>query len=320
MSLLVNGNLPGGGIEDVARLYRVGSNDLLMALGVLGFEEMEKLREAAAAAVPKEVAADLGALAGADLAGLAKPVWDEATCRFWCKTRVNAYDLPDGDDWKQEFREALERHTPAAVERVGVVPRSPAATKIVEGAAGKDAVGLAEEAEPLTPKARRPASPRTPPTKTPPTIAYMSPDIMSATKTEMPSSEKRVARAAHTKALMGMGQRAGVTEVVNGREIAFFRFGGRVFATGARCPHQGGSLCDGEIGDIEDHASGRQCYVTCPVHKMQFDLSTGRVLRGDCGTLSTYDVRISSVDERRKVALIEVGFESLADSYFSDFY
>jgi len=123
-----------------------------------------------------------------------------------------------------------------------------------------------------------------------------------------------------------MKKKAGLSSVVRGRALAFFRFGGEVFVVNARCPHQGGNLCEGEVGDIEDlvgegNASSRgnkRAYVTCPVHKMQFDLRDGTVLDGNCGTLQTYHVRISEVDEARKIAPVEVGFNSLAENYFGD--
>jgi nitrite reductase/ring-hydroxylating ferredoxin subunit len=127
--------------------------------------------------------------------------------------------------------------------------------------------------------------------------------------------EKRAQRAVHTKALQSMRQKAGVTAIVLGREIAFFRFDGQIYATSARCPHQGGNLCEGEVGDIED--LGRHPYVTCPVHKMQFDLQDGSVLDGNCQPLQTYSVRVSAVDPVRKIAPIEVGFESLTENYFA---
>lgn len=117
---------------------------------------------------------------------------------------------------------------------------------------------------------------------------------------------------------MGMDRRPGVEVLVDGQAVALYRFGGRLFAVGARCPHQGGRLSDGEVGDIEDAAKGGGCrtaYVTCPVHKMQFDLASGRVLRGNCAPLATYSVRFSE-GSRPGVAMVEVGFQSLAEGYF----
>merc|ERR1712176_1636969 len=105
---------------------------------------------------------------------------------------------------------------------------------------------------------------------------------------------------------MLMQQKPGIAAYVHGHEIALYRFGGKIYATDQRCPHQGGNLCEGEVGDIEDLVKGRQSYVTCPVHKMRFNISTGEVLEGNCPPLQTYDVRLRPVDDGR--VLVEVGF------------
>merc|ERR1711964_709493 len=109
-----------------------------------------------------------------------------------------------------------------------------------------------------------------------------------------------------------MPVKPGVPLLVQGRKVAFFRFDGRVFAAAAECPHQGGPLAEGEIGDIEDMVEGRRCYVACPVHKFQFDLTTGALLDGGsrCGPLPVYAARVA--DD----GMVEVGFESLAADYF----
>ncbi len=49
--------------------------------------------------------------------------------------------------------------------------------------------------------------------------------------------------------------------------IAVFRTrAGEVFAIQARCPHRGGPLADGLVGDA---------MVICPLHERSFDLRTG---------------------------------------------
>lgn len=107
--------------------------------------------------------------------------------------------------------------------------------------------------------------------------------------------------------------------IVQGRELALFRLGGQLFAVNARCPHQGANLCDGEVGDIEDLTmEGSHPFVTCPVHKMQFNLRDGSVINGKCSPLQTYKVRVSDVDIQQQVAMVEVGFTSLTDTYFDD--
>lgn len=47
-------------------------------------------------------------------------------------------------------------------------------------------------------------------------------------------------------------------------------------AVGARCPHGGACLNEGELKDVEDLAApGRRAFVRCSQHNMQFDLQTG---------------------------------------------
>lgn len=130
-----------------------------------------------------------------------------------------------------------------------------------------------------------------------------------------PSS--REARAAHTAALQKMSRKPGVPLLVQGRRVALFRFGGRLFAVGALCPHQGGRLAEGEVGDIEDMVDGRTCYVTCPVHKFQFDLASGELLQGGpCkDSLPVYAARIGTADAGVSME-VEVGFVSLAEDHF----
>ncbi|HEV2952693.1 MAG TPA: nitrite reductase (NAD(P)H) small subunit [Candidatus Dormibacteraeota bacterium] len=74
----------------------------------------------------------------------------------------------------------------------------------------------------------------------------------------------------------GVGQ---VVEI-DGKEIALFRTGDRVFAIGARCPHAGGFLADGMVcGDV----------VVCPLHVRRVHLKTGEVEDWEVG-VKTYSV------------------------------
>ncbi|HTO78893.1 MAG TPA: nitrite reductase small subunit NirD [Methylocystis sp.] len=76
---------------------------------------------------------------------------------------------------------------------------------------------------------------------------------------------------------------------VDGVEVAVYRTrANEVFATQARCPHAGGPLADGLLGD---------CKVICPLHERAFDLRTGRNLTGDCGDLRVYPVNVASNGE-----------------------
>lgn len=69
-----------------------------------------------------------------------------------------------------------------------------------------------------------------------------------------------------------------------------------LLAVGAKCPHQGGCLNEGEIKDVEDIvASGvqtsRRAIIRCPWHNMQFDLQTGEGI-GNHLRLERYPVRV----------------------------
>jgi len=207
----------------------------------------------------------------------AAPVWDEASGLFWCKTSVNAYDLPDGREWQRTFQKLVEQAVPPRVTRRRLQSH------------------VSDAPTPLLPRA----------------------EAVGRRLARFPSDpDKRQERAAHTAALMQMQYKASVQRWVQGRLVGFCRFEGHVFAFDARCPHQGGALCEGEIGDIEDMVDGRRSYITCPVHKMRFDLDTGAVLEGSCPPLQVYKVRIREADDVQRIAMIEVGFPLLASDYF----
>jgi nitrite reductase/ring-hydroxylating ferredoxin subunit len=70
---------------------------------------------------------------------------------------------------------------------------------------------------------------------------------------------------------------------VNGRAIVIYNLGGEFFALNNRCPHRGGSLCDGiQTGLVQSSEPGRYSYsrpgemVRCPWHGWEFDIRTGR--------------------------------------------
>jgi nitrite reductase (NADH) small subunit len=72
---------------------------------------------------------------------------------------------------------------------------------------------------------------------------------------------------------------------VDGRNVAVFRCrSGEVHATEATCPHRGGPLADGLVGD---HS------VICPLHGFVFDLRTGRAQGRECDRLVTHRVAVS---------------------------
>jgi nitrite reductase/ring-hydroxylating ferredoxin subunit len=70
---------------------------------------------------------------------------------------------------------------------------------------------------------------------------------------------------------------------VRGRPIAIFNLGGEYFGLLNRCPHQGGSLCEGvTTGLLESDEPGRYSYtrkgeiLRCPWHGWEFDIRTGQ--------------------------------------------
>jgi nitrite reductase (NADH) small subunit len=85
-----------------------------------------------------------------------------------------------------------------------------------------------------------------------------------------------VARADDVPALEGR------TVTVAGRRIAIFRTLAGFRATDAECPHRGGPLADGLVGD--------DC-VTCPLHNWRIDLSSGEVVAGGQGSVPVHPVR-----------------------------
>ncbi len=70
---------------------------------------------------------------------------------------------------------------------------------------------------------------------------------------------------------------------VRGRPIAIFNLKGEFYGLLNRCPHQGGSLCDGLLtGLIESDEPGTYRYsrageiIRCPWHGWEFDIRTGQ--------------------------------------------
>jgi len=77
------------------------------------------------------------------------------------------------------------------------------------------------------------------------------------------------------------GRRKIVT--VDGRAIGVFNVNGEFLAVRDRCPHQGGSLCSGQMwGPVRAPASGEYEFTTtgpllrCPLHAWEFDMRTGQ--------------------------------------------
>lgn len=70
---------------------------------------------------------------------------------------------------------------------------------------------------------------------------------------------------------------------LGGRPVAVFNIDGSFFAVLNRCPHQGASLCDGEVtgfvsstgpGDYRMERPGE--FIRCPWHGWEFDIRNGQ--------------------------------------------
>jgi len=76
---------------------------------------------------------------------------------------------------------------------------------------------------------------------------------------------------------------------VHGISIAVFRSrDGSVFATQAACPHKGGPLADGILG---------QRTLVCPLHACGFDVMSGSPAGHSYGGLKTYPIHLDSKEE-----------------------
>ena len=70
---------------------------------------------------------------------------------------------------------------------------------------------------------------------------------------------------------------------IGNRAIVVFNFAGEFFALNNRCPHRGGSLCQGKLtGLVESSQPGEYRYsrrgeiIRCPWHAWEFDIRSGR--------------------------------------------
>src|SRR5258707_9304358 len=87
---------------------------------------------------------------------------------------------------------------------------------------------------------------------------------------------------------------------IKGRPIAIFNLGGDFFGMFNRCPHQGGSLCEGAVtGLVESTAPGRYSYsrrgeiIRCPWHGWEFDIRTGKSYCDPLRTrVKSFDIRV----------------------------
>jgi nitrite reductase/ring-hydroxylating ferredoxin subunit len=100
---------------------------------------------------------------------------------------------------------------------------------------------------------------------------------------------------------------------VSGNAILLSKIGGKIYAVDAVCSHYNGYLPKGELkagspsnGGAEDHA------IVCPVHKAQFEATTGKVLKNvpallklathkEATDLRTYEVEVVDNSVRLRV-------------------
>jgi len=77
------------------------------------------------------------------------------------------------------------------------------------------------------------------------------------------------------------------TVEVNGKAIALYNVGGKIFATDNTCLHQGGPLGEGILeGEI----------VTCPWHMWEYNVRTGENLGDSSLKVATYPVEVDGTD------------------------
>lgn len=81
--------------------------------------------------------------------------------------------------------------------------------------------------------------------------------------------------------------------VVDGREVAVFKIGGKFHAIENTCPHRGGPLAEGFV---------RGTTVTCPWHAWDFDVTNGKCLTVPECRVRAYRVRVAGDD-----VAVEVG-------------
>lgn len=84
---------------------------------------------------------------------------------------------------------------------------------------------------------------------------------------------------------------------VNKKKLVLVRWQGQLYCLDARCPHAGGPLGAGAIGDAGE--------LVCPWHRFRFDLSSGTCAKGGY-YVNTYPVKIE--DRRLMIAFPKKSF------------
>ena len=80
---------------------------------------------------------------------------------------------------------------------------------------------------------------------------------------------------------------AAMTVVAEGKEIAIYNVGGKIFATNNTCLHQGGPLGEGILeGEV----------ISCPWHMWEYNVCTGEKVGFSSIKLATYPVEVDGAD------------------------
>ena len=83
-----------------------------------------------------------------------------------------------------------------------------------------------------------------------------------------------------------------ITVTVNGKEIALYNVGGKIYATDNTCLHEGGPLGEGILeGEV----------ITCPWHLWEYNVCTGEKLGASSIKLATYPVEVDGADIKVRV-------------------
>jgi len=84
-----------------------------------------------------------------------------------------------------------------------------------------------------------------------------------------------------------------------GTTVAIFNVGGRLFAVGNNCPHQGGPLCYGRVSGAHlpsrphEYRYGWEGRVlACPWHGWEFDIENGQAMFDPSVRVKTYETRV----------------------------
>jgi len=83
----------------------------------------------------------------------------------------------------------------------------------------------------------------------------------------------------------GIGKDSSKFININNKELALFNIDNEFFAVDNTCPHQGGSLSEGEIHQEE---------VTCPLHCWMFNIKSGQCLNIPSIKVKTYKIKVEN--------------------------